>query len=103
MRNVKITGVSNFDHMEAREMTDTLINKPDTNSKVTVSPSSPQTMNRTPVVHPKTAAPASSTTLRKRGLRQILAGTALIIVGVVVTAVTYHAASDSASGGTYLV
>jgi hypothetical protein len=41
--------------------------------------------------------------IRKRALRQIAVGFGILVVGVIVTAVTYHIASNSQSGGTYLV
>jgi hypothetical protein len=40
---------------------------------------------------------------RKRALRQTAIGLALVVAGVVVTAVTYGGAASSPSGGTYAV
>jgi hypothetical protein len=44
-----------------------------------------------------------SLAIRKRAMRQIVAGFTVLVVGAVVTAVTYHLASNNPSGGTYLV
>jgi hypothetical protein len=40
---------------------------------------------------------------RKRALWQIVIGIAFLVGGIIVTAVTYHDASTSQSGGTYIV
>jgi hypothetical protein len=41
--------------------------------------------------------------LRNKALSQMLIGASLIIVGVVITAVTYHSAVNNPNGGTYMV
>ena len=56
-----------------------------------------------PVTTQKKSAASLGTVVRKRAIRQILVGVALVVIGVIVTAVTYHAASNNPSGGTYLV
>jgi hypothetical protein len=40
---------------------------------------------------------------RKRGIRQILIGAALFVVGLVITVATYSSASSSRTGGVYFV
>lgn len=91
-------------------MTDTLIKTESGNNTnaTTVPRTNPQTSGAgVPTKAPATAQQKSTasmgTVIRKRAIRQILVGVALVVVGVVVTAVTYHAASDNQSGGTYLV
>lgn len=44
-----------------------------------------------------------SKAVRKRALRQIMIGLALLVVGLVVTVATYSHASSSQTGGTYIV
>lgn len=44
-----------------------------------------------------------SSVVRKRGLRQVMIGAAIFIVGLLITVFTYHSASSSSSGGTYFV
>jgi uncharacterized membrane protein len=58
---------------------------------------------------PQPAAPKTVTrpdvarALRAAGLRQIVIGAVLAVIGIVVTVVTYRHAASSSSGGTYLV
>jgi hypothetical protein len=47
--------------------------------------------------------PRSSAVLRKRGLRQMIIGGVLFVIGLLITAVTYRRASSSVSGGSYIV
>jgi len=56
-----------------------------------------------PVTASQKSTQSLKSVVRKRAIRQIIVGMSLIAVGIVITAVTYHAASDSSSGGTYLV
>lgn len=49
--------------------------------------------------------PANSlaSVVRMRGLRQVMIGAAIFIVGLLITVFTYHSASTSSTGGTYFV
>jgi hypothetical protein len=51
--------------------------------------------------------PAGATDLasiaRKRGIRQIVIGTVIFLVGLIITVATYSSASSSQTGGTYFV
>ena len=49
------------------------------------------------------SGPRSSAVLRKRGLRQMIIGGVLFVIGLLITAVTYGHASSSVSGGSYVV
>ena len=40
---------------------------------------------------------------RKRAMRQIMIGLAMLVIGLVVTVATYSHASSSSTGGTYIV
>ena len=40
---------------------------------------------------------------RKRGMRQIVIGAVVVVVGLVITVATYSSASSSPTGGTYVV
>jgi hypothetical protein len=40
---------------------------------------------------------------RRRGLTQVIIGAVIFVIGLAITIGTYHAASDSSSGGTYFV
>jgi hypothetical protein len=40
---------------------------------------------------------------RKRGIRQILIGAGIFLVGLIITGATYGSASSSRAGGTYIV
>ena len=49
------------------------------------------------------SGPRRSAVLRKRGLRQMIIGGVLFVVGLLITAVTYRHASSSVSDGSYIV
>ena len=49
------------------------------------------------------SGPRRSAVLRKRGLRQMIIGGVLFVIGLLITAVTYGHASSSVSGGSYVV
>ncbi len=40
---------------------------------------------------------------RKRGMRQIVIGAVVFVIGLVITVATYSSASSSPTGGTYVV
>jgi hypothetical protein len=58
-----------------------------------------------PMVSPTadSAAGPNVALTRKRALRQIAIGVALLVVGLVITGVTYSHAASSPTGGTYIV
>ena len=49
------------------------------------------------------AGPQPGALLRKRGMRQIITGAALFVIGLLITVITYGRASSSPSGGSYFV
>ena len=51
------------------------------------------------------AQPANSlaSVVRKRGLRQVITGAVIFLIGLLITVFTYKSASDSSGGGTYFV
>jgi len=44
-----------------------------------------------------------ATIARKRGMRQIVIGAVIFVIGLVITVATYSSASSSPTGGTYVV
>jgi hypothetical protein len=59
-----------------------------------------------PVGVPPLLPPAASNmadVARKRGIRQILIGAGIFVVGLIITGATYGSASSSRTGGTYIV